>query len=427
MEKATKFNGWLVMVGCFIIMLTVQGGIQIFAVTMPSIMKATGTTLTQISLISTIATAVAFCCNMIAGPLMKKIGLKWTLLIGLVCCSGHMLVYAYSSNLFLLYVAAAVAGVAIALGTVAPCSVLITNWFYDKRATTMSVVIAGSMFGGAILMPLAGLVMKSYDYQTTYLLLSIFIAILAGLSIIFLVSESPEKKGQKPYGYEKMQTASNATSNAPPQEEGVTAAEARKTASFWLIMVGVLLIGLSTNVENFLPAFWQKNGLNVATASSYMGIYAFIAAVAALVLGRITDKIGGKVYVFITSCLFIIGTLIILNVGVSGVVPMFIGIIVFAVGGKKVSTLSPPLITAESFGRKDYKSLIGIYAGMLQLGICLSNPVIGSLYQYTGNYTLAFSTMMVLGAIALVLIQVGLRIAPIKAKTMVQKTAASNA
>ena len=418
LRNNVKFSGWRVVVGCFIVMFLTLGVLQTFAVFMPSIIEETGYSAKSIALVSTFATVSAFFANMFVGKFMKKIGIKWTIFIGVIASSVHYLVFGLSTSIYQLYFGAAVGGICTAFSTLAPCTILITNWFIKKRATVISIVIAGSMFGGSVLMPICGYLIQATDWRTTYLILTVIVTIIPTLAIL-LITESPSDKGEKPYGYDKL-TSELREDSASHDAKGVTAEVALKSPSLWILLIGILLIGVSTNTENFLPMFWQKNGMSVATASNYMGIYAFFAAIAAIILGSVSDNLGAKVYIFLTSCLFIIGLTIITVSGTRNIITVFIGLILFAFGAKKTANLIPPLTLEESFGEKDYKSLAGYGAGALQLGIAISNPVIGAMYDDMGSYNIAFLVMVGIGIIALAFIQVGIRISPYR-KSLTEK------
>lgn len=395
-------------------MFFVQGGLQTFAVFLPSIMRDTGWALGDIALMSTVATVAAFTANMLIGPMLKKMNAKVILLIGTIICAGHFVGYSYSTSLMGLYVSAGFGGLAIGFGTVAPVSVIMTNWFIAKRATYMSIVIAGSMFGGAVIMPMAGQIIQYMDWRVAYRVIAALIGVIVVLTIIFVLSDDPKKKGKKALGEDEAAAAAVKAGGASSDVPGVTASQARSSASFWLLLVGVLFIGCSTNIENFLPAFWQSRGASVGTSSSIMGLYALITGVCTIFLGRITDKLGGKTYALLTSGLFILGTIGIFFVGAAAMPIMIMVLIPFAAGAKKTSTLTPPLVVAESFGRKQYGAIIGNYTAMLQLGIAMSNPIIGALYKSSGDYQLPFFTMAALNGVALVLVFTALKLAPYK-------------
>jgi MFS family permease len=178
--------------------------------------------------------------------------------------------------------------------------------------------------------------------------------------------------------------------------------------------VGILFVGCSTNIENFLPDFWQRRGMSVTTSTAIMGLYALLTGVASIMLGRVSDKLGGKTYISLTTVTFLIGATLIFLVGASAFDIVIIAIVPFAIGAKKTSTLTAPLVVAEAFGRQHYGAIIGYFAGVLQLGIALSNPIIGALFRSSGDYKVPFTFMGCLSVVALVLIILAIKKAPYK-------------
>jgi MFS family permease len=347
---------------------------------------------------------------MTIGLLLKKMSAKTILFIGALICAIQFIIYGASQGLTGLYIGAFLGGLSIGWGTVAPVSVIMTNWFVKKRATYMSIVIAGSMFGGAVLMPASGLLIQNFDWRIAYRLLALTLAVVTSITILFFITDDPKKKGQQAYGAEE--AARDVASGKKAQTGGVTLSEAKGSMSFWLLLFGILLVGCSTNIENFLPAFWRSSGMSVPTSSSIMGLYALITGICTIILGRVSDKLGGKVYITMTVICFIAGTSLIYFVGVAATPIVILAVIPFAAGAKKTSTLTPPLVVAESFGRKHYGAIIGYFTGMLQLGIALSNPIIGALHKSSGGYKLPFTVMACLSGVALMLVLSALTTAP---------------
>jgi MFS family permease len=399
-------------------MFFIQGGIQAFAVFLPAIIKDTGFTLGEVALISTIATVVAFAANLSFGFLLKKFSAKTILTFGVVVCLANFFIISQAHSLAALYMAAACAGLAIGYGTVAPISVIVNNWFVKNRATYMSVVIAGSMFGGAVIMPLTGQLIHHFDWRVAYQVLGLVVAVVVFICLFVFIVDDPAKKGQKAYGGDEPKggDASLAKSDVKNPADGVDLTTARSSVSFWLLLVGVLLVGCSTNIENFLPDFWQREGMSVPASTAIMGLYAFLTGVASIFLGRVSDKLGGRTYIALTTVTFIIGASLIYLVGAAASWIVILAIIPFAVGGKKTSTLTPPLVVSEAFGRHSYGAIIGYFAGVLQLGIAISNPVIGTLHRVSGGYKVPFMVMGCLNVLALLLITLALKKAPTRAK-----------
>ena len=403
------FSGWQVFAGCFIAMFFMLGGVQTFAVFIPAIMEETKFSLSAVALMSTLATAGSFVGNMLFSRLLKLLGAKKLLFFCSLLCASYFVATSYSTTLLAMYVAMFFGGISTGVGTVAPISVIINNWFVAKRATCMSIAIAGSMFGSAVLMVISGHLVDAFDWRLAFRMLGIAIGVVSALTSLFIIVETPAQKGQVALraGGESSQAGAQSA-----EVGGVTPAQAKSSASYWLLLLGILLIGCSTNVENFLPAFWKSNGLSVSTASSIMGIYAVLAGVCAILLGRVTDKLGGRSYVLLTTVTFVAGTIGVFVAGVAAMPIMLMLLVPFAMGAKKTSNLTAPLVVSEIFGRKHYGAIIGSFTAMLQLGIAASNPIIGQLHAVSGGYKLPFMTMAALNVVALLLILVAMKLSP---------------
>ncbi len=77
----------------------------------------------------------------------------------------------------------------------------------------------------------------------------------------------------------------------------------------------------------------------------------------------------------------------------------------------------PPIVMRYSFGRKDYVKVAGFAAGMIQLGIALSNPILGSLRDATGDYRIPFFTGAAIAFAAFLTLQIAMATSPYKGGT----------
>ena len=288
-------------------MFVIQGGMQTFAVFLPSIVADTPFSLAEISLISSFACLFAFFSNIIFGRVLKKFGLKITVIIGIVCYSVHFYFFAFANSLLVFYAGAIIGGFVIGFSTVAACSVVLTNWFVEKRALMISIAFSGSMFGGAIIMYLLGVLIDMYGWRMTYIIQGTVLGLIALIVILFVIIESPALKGQLPYGVKTASELPLKTSDSQQAELGLEVSAARRTPCFYLLLLGLFLVGIATNIENFLPAFWQSLGMSLTGSATMMAVYAFLAGVAAIVLGKISDKMGAKIYTTVTLLLFVFG------------------------------------------------------------------------------------------------------------------------
>lgn len=378
-----KFSGWRVLAGCILCMFMVQGTLQAFAVFLPQIVADTGWSLAMVAQVSTMCSGSAFFASMALGPALRRISARSAMLIGAAFVAIHNCVYCFSQNVYMLWFGAFLGGIAIAWGTMAPCSIIITNWFNKNRSQYIALAVAGSMFGSVLINPLIALLIERFGWRRAYLISGVSVAVCAVLIILLLLRDSPESLGQRPYGQLPEESRAG---------HGVSAAEAKKSLSYKLLFAGIFLMGFSTNVENYMPAFWQSRGLGSVEASLVLSAYAFAAAVISIVMSRINDRLGGRAYILLSCTCFILPLMAMSFTGVCGsLVLLALCCVPFAAGAKKAVTMVPPLVVAEAFGRRDYSRLIPAFSAVLQLGIASSNLAIGPLADR--SYALAFSVM----------------------------------
>lgn len=406
-SNKTTVSSWRVLIGCVLCMFLVQGAIQTFAVFLPQIVAETNWQLSEVAQVSTFASASGFLTNLMLGKVLTKLRVKTVLLIGVAFVCIHMLVYSLSQNVYMLWFAAFLGGIAIGWGTIAPCSIIIINWFQKHRSVYVAAATAGSMLGSVVLDPAAALLIDGCGWRRAYQILGISVGGLAILFVLLLIQESPDAPEQSADGAAEFMEENEVSS------DGVSAESARHSLSYWLLFSGIFLIGFSTNIENYMPAFWQHRGLSSVDSALVLSFYSLFAAVISLVMSKINDKLGGKRYVMATSLLFAVSVLAMTFTGAtSNMLLLILCCLPFAAGAKKACTMTPPLVVAEAFGCRDYARIIGAFTAVLQMGIASSNLVIGPLAEI--SYNLAFTCMTVLNILGMLCVCTALTVKPYK-------------
>jgi MFS family permease len=406
LKEKTSFSGWRVAAGAFIIMFMTLGALQTIAIFMPPIIQDTGFPDKSIMLMPTFATLAGFVSNMLFQKFVKKFGLKWTIFIGVVLLSIHYLIIAVTSSLAIILIGTVIGGFCFGFSTVAPCSILVSNWFVDKRATVTSIVFAGSMIGGAILTPICGSIIQNSGWRTAYIFLAISIAVFS-LFALYLIIESPADKDQKPLGYDKEVQEKN-EDRSRADHKSAAASQVIKSPGLWVILIGVFLIGLATNSESYLAMFWQENGMRVDTSSNLLGLYSLFAAGATMILGRISDKLGAKIYLYLFTVMMVIGLGLMTFTGTKSMILVVTGLVCFSFGGRRTANVIAPIILQDSFSTEEYKLIAGYGAASTQLGMAACGPVVGILYDIGTAYQPAFYILIGVGVLAAVLIRIGM-------------------
>ena len=142
-------------------------------------------------------------------------------------------------------------------------------------------------------------------------------------------------------------------------------------------------------------------------AASILSIIAAVSLIGRLSMGFISDKVGSRMVLIACTILTVLAMIWLLFVNEAWMFYVFAVLFGLAYGGiVPLETVLP----AELFG---FSSLGVILAFVTLLGIFGASVgpfAAGNIFDVTGNYTLAFLTCVILGAIAIILSLILLRV-----------------
>jgi OFA family oxalate/formate antiporter-like MFS transporter len=409
MKRKEKFSGGKVVASCLVILFIGVGAISTFGVFLPQIATSTGFSVRAVALIGTFSGVAAFITNLFIGKAIQLLGAKSSCVIGAMAIPLHFAIFSISTQLWMLYLAAAIAGVGLAL-LIAPVSIIITNWYIEKRAAMIGIVFSGMAYGGLLLLPLTGYLISKYEWRTTYQILALIMAVVILTVGMIFIKDNPEKLGQKPLGYDQQLENLNLNNS---EMAGVDASVARKSLSHWLIYIGIVLLGfLISGFMGFAPSLWATQGMEATTAANYMGIFSVLGGIGGIIGGVLAGKLGTKFFIIYSCIAFIGGAFLLIATSIK---PAIIILALVLIGlAYPLNSIVPSFTTMDAFGKKDYDKLLGPFQGANQLGGALIYPIIGAIFDATNSFKPAYTLLGVASALALLLILFGLAVAPIK-------------
>ena len=169
---------------------------------------------------------------------------------------------------------------------------------------------------------------------------------------------------------------------------------------FWLLLVGMLTNGLinAGALGHFPPAMQESHG--PAIQAAVISAYSLISIGGKLILGWINDRFGVVVSTTYACILFGLSFVFIL-LSAQSVAMLYAMAVVFGLGNA-IGTVTPPLLTAEVFGKENYGKAYGIVNSFTQVGLSLGSLAVASVYDATGTYRFAWVMLLVLTAVTLV-------------------------
>lgn len=335
-----------------------------------------------------------------AAALMQTLGLKRTLLAGLVLMSG-------STALSLLmrepwhYVATW--GVLSGLGSGAVAlsmgATVVNRWFATRRGLVMGLLSASTATGSLVFLPAMAALAERGGWRPVVMAVSLAAAALVPL-VLLLMPERPSDIGQPPYGADAIEP----TPPAARALDGVKLAlgvlrQASSTATFWLLFGTFFVCGFTTNglVGTHLISFCSDQGLALVQAGTLLAAMGACDMVGTTASGWLTDRYDPRKLLFAYYGLrgLALAALPFLDFDL-------VSLSVFAVfyGLDWLATVPPTVrLATETFGERNGPIVFGWVALGHQMGAASAAYGAGVLRELQGRYLESF---IIAGALAVV-------------------------
>jgi cyanate permease len=401
--EVNVFYGWIMLIVlCLVYALGIGPAFYGFGVTLPSTAEALDLTRVEASIAFSLMALLLGLSGPITAVLLRKIGPRFTMVIGsLLLASGAALVALSSSFIGYVVGAGVLMGFGLGFMTVLPGTTLITTWFVRRRALAMGLFLtAGGLGGFAFAILIRSLEESTGTYRSAWWTM-VVCALVAGVLILSFVRPSPASMGQFPDGVNpdevvaeggKVRAARNYQTPVDWQ-----AAKAMRTVVFWLIVFCNAMFGLGLQVANSqLVAHLTSIGVVAALAASALGTMALVSALSRLLGGFIGDWVEPRFLLGGGLAGQVVGILLLLNA--TSTVQVYSAVAIFGAGFGFAYLSVPPLV-ANYFGVTAYPTLFGV---VLPVGTIIgaSGPLLaGAVFDATGGYGPVFIGFAIAAAV----------------------------
>ena len=397
------FYGWVIVFAGILIMSTVIGiGWNSFGQFIKPVCADMGFTRQAMSTNMTIFSLVQMFVNFSWGTILKHFRLHDLMRVAAIAFPTAYFCYSFAQNIWMFYACSMVIGVTMALLTTLAFSVIVSNWFYEKRGTAIGIAMMGTGLGGMVFNPLAARLIMTVGWRSTFRILAVVIFCAAFTAVYFLIRVRPEDKGLKPLGWEKAHEGEKA--NVDLDQEGELFKDLIKTWRFRSVCLCVCFsttaIGTMTQV---MAPHLTDNGYATQTAAFMVSFCMAALALGKMSLGIIFDRLGTKRSTVLSiTCGFL---------GITGMIFcrywfMLPLIVVGQCLGSSFGTVGVPMIAQNLFGRKDYNSNYGFIAACSSVGGALSPMINGAVYDHLGTYNPAFTVWACLLVCAVIIFSI---------------------
>ena len=407
--KAPRFfYGWVVVAAAFCVALVAYGVQYSFGIFIDPLTEDFGW---SIALVSGAASLFMFSRGALAiftGWVTDRYGPRIIVAIGGFFLGLGLILTSQTSaawQLYLFYGLMGGFGLSVAY---APLVATVSRWFVSKRGLAIGIVTAGIGAGTAVMSPLADYLVATYEWRLSYIIIGL-LALIIIIPGAFLLRRSPEEKGLLPLGKAEAIAGDEENSNIAKKEDSLTSEsagfslkDAAHTKAFWLLLA--IIIFWSTCLQMTMIHIYRhatELGIPGGVAASFMSVIGISSIIGRLVMGAVSDRLGGKRTLVICLVLQALAVFWLLGATDIWMLYLFAAVFGFAYGGC-VPLL--PVIAGELFGLKSIGEIIGVQMLGVAIGGAIGPLLGGYVFDVTGSYYFAFTVGGMCTIIALILL-----------------------
>lgn len=387
--RSKSLKHWLVLaVACAMSASSIGINLNVIGVFYTPVSQSLGVLRGNFAMHATIASIALAIISLYFSPLLERFGWKIVITSGIVLASISTMALPFVTQMGIFYVLGFLRGIGVGLYAMVPLSLIVTNWFEEKRGLAMSLSFGFSGIAGAIFSPIFTSLIQSIGWENSFIVMGVLMFILASPAIFLPYTLNPKESGYLPYG------------NKP--EEGSSKQRIIKKAnwdnfsftqlSFITFAIFTLLHTSLTGIPQHFPGYAESIQLSpevggVMLSAVMVGNISF-----KLMTGFISDFIGITKATILIIIVNFIATILLLTLSH----PYLLIISAFLFGSVyTIPSVSLPLLTTELFGMERYVQLFPIISFIAGIGGALSMSVVGYVFDFTNSYAPALVTALV--------------------------------
>ncbi|MFP3685601.1 MFS transporter [Bacillus sp. SIMBA_026] len=386
---------WIIVFVTFFTFLAVQGARLAFGAFVEPWEKDFSMNRGTISLISTLSFIIYGISQPIIGRLVDKLGPRMILSVSTFVVGISFVLTSFVNHpwqLFILYGIVISVGVGGASNVAA--TVVVTNWFNEKRGLAFGIMEAGFGAGQMLLVPGSLILIQWFNWKLTVVILGLLLMVIVFPVILLFLRNHPGEMGLSPMGgFMKAE----AESEQHTARFSVWAVFCKK--QFWFLILPFAICGFTTTglMDTHLIPFSHDHGFSTSVTSAAVSVLAGFNILGIIISGIAADRWSSKKMLIL---LYVIRALSICILLYSHH-PVILLIFATLFGLVDFATVAPTQMLATQYF-KQYS--VGFILGWLflshQIGSALGAYVPGFLYSKMGNYDLSFyfSIIILLGA-----------------------------
>lgn len=395
-SKRGIFYGWAIVFASFVVtfceMPTFNPVLTLFLLPMT---QEFGWSRTEFSGVVVLSTLAAAAVAPFGGALVDRVGPRVALVVGSALLGASILALAFTPNLAWFYLFYAVARIAANSGTGIATTVVVSNWFTEKRAFAFGIIASAWRLGSWVLPLGVAALIFDQGWRAGWAMLGLMILMFAVPLPALLTIRAPQDVGLAP-----LEADSSATSRPSLPERSWTLREAVRTRSLWFVALGGFCAWFTAASFNLhLAPYLLDKGYPPDIAVGTLAGMGFVSMVATIGMGLLADRIGVRPTYMLAFASATIGATLILWLAAPWMVVGFALFYGIAFGGYVTLQQS---VWAEYFGRGSLGSIRGVAMPVQLMGNAFGPFLAAVAYDLTGSYALPFAMFVLVSVLGIV-------------------------
>jgi MFS family permease len=408
-KRLPFYYGWMVVAVVFVTMAIGVNARTAFSLFFPPIIGEFGWDRGVTAGAFSFGFVVSGFMSPLIGKLMDRYGPRAVMELGVLLMGSGLLLAPLTTQPWHLYLTI---GVLVGAGSVclgySGQSLFLPNWFIRRRGLAIGIAFAGVGIGSVTLLPWVQHMIEQTGWRTACTAMGIIVLVVLA-PINLLLRKRPEDMGLLPDG-DAVPTATSAkpVSNIVDPvwaNTDWTLSLAVRTARFWWICIGYfcgLYIWYAVQVHQ--TKFLLDIGFSSSVGVWALGVVSLLGIPGQIYLGHLSDRIGRE-WVWAISCFgfaICFAALIALKF-VPSLWLVYLMVLTQGVLGYGLTSVMGPVVL-EIFQSKHYGSIFGTIMLAALAGGAAGPWATGVLYDFLGDYTVAFAAGIVISLLSAIAI-----------------------
>jgi len=268
---------------------------------------------------------------------------------------------------------------------------IIANWFDKMRGRALGFALLGPVFGGPLVVLVAGMV-ESLGWRNTSIILGIgFLAV--GIPLSLLVKNHPSDLGLSPDGVDQSKSGVTTAGSTKARLHQYSVKEATLTMVFWCLFgvycaQGIAVSGLLAHQM----AYFEMLGFTTTAAASTVTILFATSGIGRIGAGFLLDSVSWRVVLVVVLFGQAAAFWVLVNATEYWGAALFATLEGISFGAILASR---PILVGKFFGTRSFGTIQGLFQAAT-VGSGVVGPILfGTVYDLYGTYTPAAYTIVV--------------------------------